>query len=256
MSDVKTTANDLSGWIGHKLVDGDGHKIGNINDIYVDDATGQPEWLAVSTGLFGSKVSFVPLEGCTADGDNLVSPYSKDQVKDAPNAEADGGLEPDEEDALYSHYGRTKAPAPEPEGHDTSGPTTDTAMTRSEEEMNARVENVETGKARLKKYVVTEHESVTVPVRHEEVRVEREPITDANRDSAAAGPDISEEEHEVTIHEERPVVETETVAKERVRLDTETVTEQETVEGDIRKEKIEVEGDVKDGDMKDGDRKG
>ncbi|MFE4998954.1 YsnF/AvaK domain-containing protein [Streptomyces mirabilis] len=68
-------------------------------------------------------------------------------------------------------------------------------------------ERQEFSRARQRKYVVTEEVQQTVPVRHEEVRVEREPVTEANCE-AAAGPDISEAEHEVTLHAERPVVET------------------------------------------------
>jgi uncharacterized protein (TIGR02271 family) len=113
-------------------------------------------------------------------------------------------------------------------------------MTRSEEHLNVGTQRVEAGRARLRKYVVTEQESVTVPVTREEVRVEREPITDANRGAALDGPSISEEEHEVILHAERPVVQTEAVPVERVRLDTETVTEQQNVTGEVRKEQIEV----------------
>jgi uncharacterized protein (TIGR02271 family) len=104
-------------------------------------------------------------------------------------------------------------------------------------------ETREAGRARLRKHVVTEQQQVSVPVSHEEVRVEREPITDANRGDAYDGPAISEEEHEITLRAERPVVSTEAEAVERVRLDTHTVTEQETVRGDVRKEQIEVDTD-------------
>ncbi|MBQ0963967.1 PRC and DUF2382 domain-containing protein [Streptomyces sp. RK23] len=117
----------------------------------------------------------------------------------------------------------------------------DQAMTRSEEQMHIGVERHESGRARLRKYVVTEEVQQTVPVTHEEVRVVREPITDANRDEAMAGPEISEAEHEVTLHAERPVVETETVPVERVRMTTEELTENETVRGQVRKERIEAE---------------
>jgi uncharacterized protein (TIGR02271 family) len=126
-------------------------------------------------------------------------------------------------------------------GHDTSGPTTDRAMTRSEEQLRVGTETQEAGRARLRKYVVTEQQNVSVPVSREEVRLEREPITDANRGDAYDGPAISEEEHEVTLHAERPVVDTEAVAVERVRLGKETVTDQETVRGEVRKEEIELE---------------
>jgi uncharacterized protein (TIGR02271 family) len=127
-------------------------------------------------------------------------------------------------------------------GHDTSGPTTDEAMTRSEERLNVGTRSEEAGRARLRKYVVTENVTETVPVSREEVRVEREPITDANVGQAMDGPAISEEEHEVTLHAERPVVEKEAVPVERVRLDKETVTDQERVSADVRKEEVEVDG--------------
>ncbi|MGY1732876.1 PRC and DUF2382 domain-containing protein [Geodermatophilus sp. SYSU D01045] len=127
-------------------------------------------------------------------------------------------------------------------GHDTSGPTTDNAMTRSEEHLNVGTQRVEAGRARLRKYVVTENVTQTVPVSHEEVRVEREPITDANIGNAMDGPAISEEEHEVVLHAERPVVSKEATPVERVRLDTQTVTEQQQVSEQVRKEEIEVDG--------------
>jgi uncharacterized protein (TIGR02271 family) len=127
-------------------------------------------------------------------------------------------------------------------GRDVSGPTTDNAMTRSEERLNVGTRSEEVGRARLRKYVVTENVTETVPVSHEEVRVEREPITDANIGNALDGPAISEEEHEVTLHAERPVVEKEAVPVERVRLDKETVTGQERVSADVRKEEVEVDG--------------
>ncbi|MYS32343.1 DUF2382 domain-containing protein [Streptomyces sp. SID7804] len=119
-------------------------------------------------------------------------------------------------------------------------------MTRSEERMHVGVERHESGRARLRKYVVTEEVQQTVPLRHEEVRVEREPITDANRGAAMSGPDFTESEYEVTLHEERPVVETEAVPVERVRLTTEEKTTDEVVRGRVRKERIEAETDMTD----------
>ncbi|GAA3137376.1 PRC and DUF2382 domain-containing protein [Planomonospora alba] len=120
----------------------------------------------------------------------------------------------------------------------------DDAMTRSEEQLAVGTEEHEAGRARLHKYVVTEERRVDVPVTREEVRVEREPITDANREAALSGPDLRESEHEVTLHEERPVVDKRTVPVERVRLDKQRVADEETVSGQVRKERIDVEGDV------------
>jgi uncharacterized protein (TIGR02271 family) len=115
-------------------------------------------------------------------------------------------------------------------------------MTRSEEELRIGTTTRESGRARLRKYVVTEHVTQTVPVQREEVRIEREPITDANRDEALSGAGISEEEHEVVLHEEQPVVEKRTVPKERVRLDTDTVTDEREISEEVRKERIEADG--------------
>jgi uncharacterized protein (TIGR02271 family) len=266
------TIDDVRTWRGQQAHGRDGEKLGTIADIYLDRDTGEPEWAAIKTGLFGTKVSFAPLAEATHSGDGVQLPYTKDQLKDAPNAEADGELSQEEEAALYRHYGLDYSEAPSDSGlptghdatdrdvtdgdltdrettgrgrvgHDTSGPTTDDAMTRSEEELRVGTAKREAGRARLRKYVVTENVTQTVPVQREEVRVEREPITEANVDDATSGPDISEEEHEVVLHEEQPVVEKRVVPQERVRLDKDVRTEDETVSEEVRKERIEADGE-------------
>ena len=127
-------------------------------------------------------------------------------------------------------------------GYGTNGfDNTDDAMTRSEEQLRVGTERVSAGKARLRKHIVTENQQVTVPVSHEEVRLEREPITEANRGQAHSGRDLSDEEHEVQLTEERVVVNKETVPVERVRLGTETVTEDERVSEDVRREEIDYD---------------
>jgi uncharacterized protein (TIGR02271 family) len=325
--DRMPTLEDIQTWRGRDVVDSNGDKIGTLEDIYLDRNSGEPEWAAIRTGLFGTKVSFAPLRDASPTEDEIRIPYDKSQVKDAPNVEADGELSPEEEQRLYQHYGRSDygewdqttdrtedhlgrddrystqrggevggttaggdefATAPTsgttsagttaggttsgdyertgdtsaggttagdyertgesattrrgPLGDDVSGPETDEAMTRSEEELDVGTARRETGRARLRKYVVTENVTQTVPVEREEVRIEREPITDANVGQATDGPAISEEEHEVTLHADEPVVEKRAVPKERVRLDKETVTDEETVSEDVRKEQIEGEG--------------
>ena len=250
---------------GQTLCDRDGEKIGTIEEFYLDAQTGAPEWALVNTGLFGTKSSFVPLQNADDDGEALRVPYEKAQVKDAPRVDPDGELSQREEAELYRHYGleysesRSDSGLPDgapgasggregsfggapPVGEDTSGPTTDNAMTRSEEELRVGTTQQEAGRVRLKKYVVEDEVTQTVPVKREEVRLEREPITDANAGAAMDGPAISEEEHEVVLHEETPVVEKEAVPVERVRLDKDTVTEQVQVSEGVRKEEIEVDG--------------
>jgi uncharacterized protein (TIGR02271 family) len=244
---------------GDQLHDTSGGKIGTIEEIYLDADTDQPEWALVNTGLFGTKSTFVPLRDATEDGSALRVPYGKDQVKDAPRIDPDGELSQSQERELYAHYGlgysesRSDSGLPEggadtmtdgtsgAVGRDVSGPTTDEAMTRSEEEVKVGTTERESGRARLRKYVVEEEVTKTVPVRREEVRVEREPITDANAGAALDGPAISEEEHEVVLHEEEPVVEKQAVPKERVRLDKETFTDEQQVSETARKEQIDVD---------------
>jgi uncharacterized protein (TIGR02271 family) len=258
------TESAVAEWRGRTAIDSDGEKIGKIEEIYLDAETDKPEWLAVKTGMFGSRVSFIPIAEASDAGDGVRVPYDKQQVRDAPTAEADGELSQEEESGLYRHYGLDYSEAhsdsglPEGQGngrqetgrgtvgHDTSGPTTDDAMTRSEEELRVGKSSRERGRARLRKYVVTEQVQKTVPVQREEVRVEREPITDANVGDATDGPAISDEEHEVVLHEEEVVTEKRAVPKERVRLDKETVTEDQTVSEEVRKEQIEADGDTAD----------
>jgi uncharacterized protein (TIGR02271 family) len=270
------TQNDIQRLFGTDVYEQDGDKIGSTAQVYLDNRTGDPEWVSVKTGLFGTKETFVPLNKATLSDDRIVVPFGKDQVKNAPRIDPDGELTPAEEDELYRYYGfsstsgnldtdatysqtetstsqtqtgyaatsgtTTDAGYERSAGHDTSGPNTDDAMTRSEERLVAGTRTEEVGRARLRKYVVTEQQQVSVPVSREEVRIEREPITDANRGAALDGPAISEEEHEVTLRAERAVVDTEAVPVERVRLGKETVTENETVSGEVRKEQIEFDG--------------
>jgi uncharacterized protein (TIGR02271 family) len=247
---------EATAWRGRTMVSGDGDKLGKIDEIYVDAQTDKPEWALVTTGLFGSRSTFVPLAEASEADDDVRVPYEKAQVKDAPNIEPDHELSQDEEANLYRHYGldygenRSETGLPEGQadtggeqvGHDTSGPSTDDAMTRSEEELAVGTRQTEVGRARLKKYIVTEQVQTTVPVQREEVRIEREPITDANVGDAHDGPAISEEEHEVTLHAEEPVVEKTVVPKERVRLEKDTVTDEHEVSEEVRKERIEHEG--------------
>ena len=202
MPDIQTVRS----WEGRAMVDGDGDRIGTIDAIYVDDQTGEPEWALVNTGLFGTKSTFVPLAQASDRNGDVQVPYQKQLVKDAPNMDPDGHLSEAEEQQLWAHYGleydtgyttditdrdrdgvydRVQDTAV---GHDTSGPTTDDAMTRSEEELRVGTSQRERGRVRLRKYVTTETQQVTVPVQREEVRVEREPITDANLDAATSGP--------------------------------------------------------------------
>ena len=248
---------------GRTLVDRDGEKIGTVDEVYSDQDGGQPEWALVHTGLLGMNKSFVPLRGASHNGEDVRVTVDKQAVKDAPSVEADQELSEAEERQLFEHYGvpyttegsttaqgvagagdhaaEASAGAEGAVGRDVSGPTTDDAMTRSEEELRVGTRERESGRVRLRKYVVTEEVQQTVPIRREEVRVEREPITEANVDRAMDGPEISDEEHEVVLHEEEAVVEKRAVPKERVRLDKDTITDEQQISEQVRKEQIDVD---------------
>jgi uncharacterized protein (TIGR02271 family) len=228
--------------IGGTAYSTDGDKIGSIGQVYLDNDSGQPAWVTVKTGLLGSGESFVPLNQAELTDDGVRVPYDKERVKGAPNIETDRELSEQEEDQLYTYYG-LGGTAGTAEGY-TTGTTADDAMTRSEERVRTGTETREAGRARLRKYVTTEQQQVTVPVTREQVRVEREPITDENRDAAMSGPDLSEAEHEVVLTGERPKVTTETVPVERVRLAKDQVQDEQTVKVDVRKEQIDTETDA------------
>jgi uncharacterized protein (TIGR02271 family) len=259
------TRNDIERVLDLTAYAEDGDRIGDVDDVYVDDHTREPKFALVNTGLFGLRSSFVPLQGARVEDDVLRLPYSKDRVKDAPNLDPDGDLDPAQERELFRYYdleghgtgidedatdterGRTTdhrsgEAGTGTVGHDTSGPETDDAMTRSEQELHVGRTQHETGRARLRKYVVTDEVTKTVPVQREEVRVEREPVSEGDADAALSGPDLSEEEHEVVLHEEEPVVEKRTVPKERVRLDKEVHTDEREVSEKVAHEEIDVEG--------------
>jgi uncharacterized protein (TIGR02271 family) len=220
---------------GQQLLDTTGDSIGTIEEIYLDTQTDRPEWALVDG-------NFVPIADAQPHGEHVHVPFEKGRVKSSPAVSGGAELSQAEEAELYRHYGlggRFEGGV----GHDTSGPTTDNAMTRSEEEVAIGKRQVETGRARLRKYVVEDTVSETVPLAREQVRIEREPITDANVGQALDGPAISEEEHEVVLHAEEPVVEKRIVPKERVRLDTDVEQTQAQVTETVAKEEIAIEGD-------------
>ncbi|MEV0078658.1 PRC and DUF2382 domain-containing protein [Nocardia neocaledoniensis] len=243
----------LDSLIGATAYDERGEKIGKVKQIYIDNATGSPTWAAVSTGLFSSD-SLVPLAGAEhrADDDTLSLHVEKEQVKSAPHLDDGGRISPQSEQELFQHYhvdprsagwntyGRQqiRPGGDEPMTHGNPT-TTDNSMIRSEEQLRVGTESDEVGTARLRKYVVTEEQNVRVPVTHEEVRVEREPITDRETGRRA---EIGEEEREVTLHADQVHVDKEAVPVERVRLEVDEVADERTVSDTVRKERVDTEG--------------
>ena len=289
--------------------DKNGEKLGDVNEVFVDDQSGQPTFVEVNHGLFGMNSSLVPLRGHDFSGDDLKLGFSKDRIKDAPDFDSDKPLTPEAQSDIFKHYGldnahdvtdykdsnldsKRDAQAGADKDHNlTAGAgaagagagvagagvagahadekkaathTTDAAATerkagvaddaaaartnndgeliRSEEQLNVNKERVATGEARLRKYVVTDTETVEVPVEREEVRVERTPINAEDAKNYNGSISGDSEEASVTLHEERVNVNKETVPVEKINLKKDTVRDTETHTEELRKEQIDTDG--------------
>ena len=257
--------------------DKNGDKVGKVGQLFVDSNSGKPTFVAVNTGLFGRNSSLVPLADAKLNNEELHVAHTKDEISDAPNiSDTDEGLEPEEEERLYKHYGLTTQDSAQTTdrgnaaqtgtaqsgaaGHreetttkasaDTSGKknsaSDDGSVIRSEEQLNVNKEKVASGRARLRKYVVEDTETVEVPVSREEVKVEREKISPEEA-KKLGNTRIGEEDADVVLHEEQVNVDKETVPVEKVNLNKETVTEKQKVSEDLKKERVEFQDDTKDG---------
>ena len=244
-----TNAQSPESYMGKNALDAQGNKIGSIGQVYVDDQTGQPDWITVNTGLFGTKESFAPLSGSSVTSDGVVLPFGKDVVKGSPEIKDASHLDADEQDALYTYYqGYLGGTATSGTQYDTSsvdtgavktGGNAEGYLTRSEEQLHVGTQRVEAGRAKLRKFVVTEQQTVTVPVTHEEVQVIREPLQPGE---SVDGATIGEDSIEVALMKDEVHVDKEVVGVEKIRLATQTVTEQQQVTEQVRKEQIEVDG--------------
>jgi len=273
--------------------DKNGDKVGKVGQLFVDSNSGEPTFVAVNTGLFGRNSSLVPLAGAKLNNEELHVAHTKDEISDAPNiSDTDEGLEPEEEDRLYKHYGLTTQDTAQTQTSDrgnaaqagtaagtgaaagtaagTTGRREETAKTsaetkktsadtgkkpvtsddgsviRSEEQLNVNKEKVASGRARLRKYVVEDTETVEVPVSREEVKVEREKLSPEEA-KKLGNTRIGEENADVVLHEEQVNVDKETVPVEKVNLNKETVTDKEKVSEDLKKERVEFQDETKDG---------
>lgn len=239
------------------VIDNRGEKIGSVKRVWLEDGTGKPMWAEVHTGLFGMRESFVPIQQGQVAGGAITVPVTKEQVKESPSMHTSGDhMSDQEQEALYRHYGMIpqaktgehdrlggkggngkQATGQQGAGQRATGRGDAAEVTLSEEKLDVGTRSVETGRVRLVKHTVTEQRNITVPVTHEEVRVVREPA------QGNAGKAFTDEQAEVTLHREEPVVQKRTEAVERVRLEKDSVTEQKDIKGEVRKERVEVERD-------------
>jgi stress response protein YsnF len=194
---------ELTEAIGTTAYGPDGDKIGKVEHFFLDDRTGSPTWVAVTTGLFGTSHSIVPADGASLADGVLRVPVTKDAVRSAPSPGDTQHLDPAEEDRLRAHYGigqraagerggtaadetrridtttplppapTAAAPQPAATGGDAAG---DGSMVRSEERLRVGTETTAATRVRVVRYVVTAEVQVTVPLRREEIRVEEVPL--------------------------------------------------------------------------------
>jgi uncharacterized protein (TIGR02271 family) len=259
---------ELTTMRGRPVYTSDGEKLGDFEEIYRDEATGEPEWIRVKSstlgGILGTKHFLVPLAGAEfQDGEDpaIRVAYSKDRVQDAPDIEGDW-ISEEEERRLYNYYGlqvserRSESQLPEGEMREQhqhpagemreehqhpATPHGEATISRHEEELQVGKRDVEYGRVRLRKWVETEPVTEEVELRRETAFVERQPV---NR--PASGAAIGEEEVEMSLHREEPVVSKETVEREQVTVHSEEETEKETIHGEVRREHVEIEDDSED----------
>jgi uncharacterized protein (TIGR02271 family) len=226
---------------GAPVYDRSGDKIGTVEEIFYDHGTQTPEWIGVGTGFFGTKRVLVPVQGASTQEDGICVAYDKDRVKDSPDIDSDD-ISGQTEQELYSYYGLdhgTSHTADHDADYSTGGTDAQT-VTRSEEELQVGKQQTEAGSVRLRKWVETEPVALDVELQRETARVVREDIDQPiARDDA-----FGEEEVEVPLRAEQPVAAKQTVAKERVGIQKDVETTTETVQDELRKERVDVEGDV------------
>lgn len=227
---------------GAAVYDEQGEKIGKVEEIFYDQQTNIPEWIGIGTGFFGTKRVLVPVQGAQVLDDALLVAYPKRQVSESPDLDSDE-ISQEQEAELSSFYGleysnkQSETGLPEGGAQGGRGPG-DQAVTRSEEELEVGKRDVEAGRVRLRKWVETEPVALDVELHREVARVTREPINEPVPEH-----EFTPEEIEVPLRAERPMVQKRTVAKERIGVEKRVEAGQERVEEEVRKERVEIEGD-------------
>jgi len=250
--------------LGYDVLDASGAKIGQVDNVWVDDATQQLEFLGVQTSwLEVGKDHLIPAATASVDtGQHTIQvPYPADQVKDAPSYAADAQLSAADEDSVYTYYGINRSTAPSPTGLagaiGATGPATtsgtgyartdstggDVRVPLTEEQLQVGTRQGEAGRAHLRKIVRTEQVSAPVELRCEEVHVERVPVSGAAVSGELPDDAFQEKDIEVTVMQEEPVVSKQARVTGEVHVGKTPATETRTVEGEVRKEDVVVDRD-------------
>jgi hypothetical protein len=270
-------------WRDLVVVDQDAATVGTITAFYLDRASGLPTWALVHTGWFTDAQTFVPLTHAVEADEEIRVPYPKAFIQQAPRLQAHQELSPDDEVVLSAYYRlddhrgavadrrlgaepavtgpagvptAPAAPAARPPRTAPAGPPVPrlaaqgpVEVVRSEEELQVGVRR-RRRRLRLRKYLVTEYLTRTIPVRREEVRLEEMPAPAEPVGEPDEQPTVQATGEqpllEVVLHREEPVIQLRVVPHERVRLFKDVITEQRTLTEDIRKEQIDLWTDLPD----------
>ncbi len=247
----------------YEVYDQNYEKIGKVDDLFVDE-NDNPEYIGVKMGFLGTRSTLIPMAMVRVNDERhlLQVAADKDKVKDGPTFDDDRDITPEFENEVYSYYGLQRASATEERratygayhggrtaGSATGPPTPGTAdrvggvaeedevrVRRVEEELVAGTREREVGAVRVRKRVVTEHRRMEVPIRREEVVVERVPV-----EGEASEARIGDDEVVIPLTEEEVVVEKRPVVKEEIRIRKDVVEDTEVVEEDVRREEVDVD---------------
>lgn len=242
---MTTQAEDL---LGARVTGADGKVVGTIEQVFRDDVDGTPAWARVRSGKTGR---FVPLGSCEVTEDGVTVPFDAQKIMGGPNIDAGQHMSAAQAEELTRYYGLT-IPTQQSRGEqDQMGQPSQMAepgqmaegdwLVRQEERLQVGIEQLETGRVRLHKYVDVESIEQPVHLFHEEYEIERIPLS--AEDQGRISSDLAEGELELILHEERPVLRKEKVPVERVRLRPRRVEEDTTVRDQVRRERIEIEPD-------------
>jgi uncharacterized protein (TIGR02271 family) len=259
---METNAPTSDQLFGYDVLDSAQNRIGTVDHVWVDEATNDLEFIGVKTGWLFGHIHLIPTANAQFGDSTITVPFDESQIKDAPSFSADHELTPDEEDQIYQYYGVQRSTAASPTGlsagaADSASTATaasqdyaavgsdvtggnEQQVTLSEEELQVGKREVEAGRVRLRKVVNTEHQEVPVELEREQVSVERAPAAATDVPTNA----FQEQEVEVPVMREEPVVSKEAHATEQVALNRNVQTETRTVGGDVRSEDVVVEGDT------------
>jgi uncharacterized protein (TIGR02271 family) len=271
-SDRFTAVEDQ--YAGYTVVDESGTKIGKVDDLFLDE-NDQPEYFGVKMGFLGTSSTLIPADIATTDDERSIIEVSqpKSTVQDGPAFDDDREITPDYENQVRSYYGLGAVESTEDRGtysgysgevgpgmyegdtetgefrghlEDDEGVNQSTGsdledrdelrVQRSEEELVAGTREREAGQLKVRKRVRTDRETIEVPTKHEEVSVERVPVS-----GEATEAQIGEDEVVMPVTEEEVVVDKRAVAKEEIRVRKDVVEDTEVVEEDVRREEIDVE---------------